>query len=163
MLEGHVDLIVGNIHHIKNVPGRRTDVKDVEWIAQLVRHGLVAGSFVPPPAVRDLRELLRHRHTLIETRTVVRNRVLKLFALTVESLTPQSPVVRRSKWKNGASVGRRRAKDLVVLRSLIQPPHQPNRTAHPQFRAPNGRPGGQRRSTSNMRPDAAITVPGHHG
>ena len=78
VLEGHVDLIVGNAHHIKNVPGRKTDVKDAEWIAQLVRHGLVAKSFVPPPAIRDLRELVRHRRTLIETRTAMRNRVLKL-------------------------------------------------------------------------------------
>jgi transposase len=78
VLEGHFDLIVGNAHHIKNVPGRKTDVKDAEWIAQLVRHGLVAKSFVPPPAIRDLRELVRHRRTLIETRTATRNRVLKL-------------------------------------------------------------------------------------
>src|ERR671932_2078950 len=78
VLEGHFDLIVGNAHHIKNVPGRKTDVKDAEWIAQLVRHGLVAKSFVPPPAIRDLRELVRCRRTLIETRTAARNRVLKL-------------------------------------------------------------------------------------
>ena len=78
VLEGHFELIVGNAHHIKNVPGRKTDVKDAEWIAQLVRHGLVAKSFVPPPAIRDLRELLRHRRALIETRTAARNRVLKL-------------------------------------------------------------------------------------
>ncbi|MDQ2803678.1 MAG: IS110 family transposase, partial [Pseudomonadota bacterium] len=74
----HFDLTVGNAHHIKNVPGRKTDVKDAEWIAQLVRHGLVSKSFVPPPAIRDLRELMRHRRTLIETRTAARNRVLKL-------------------------------------------------------------------------------------
>jgi len=78
VLEGHVDLIVGNAHPIKNVPGRKTDVKDAEWIARLVRHGLVAKSFVPPPAIRDLRELVRYRRTLIETRTAGRNRVLKL-------------------------------------------------------------------------------------
>jgi transposase len=78
VLEGHFELIVGNAHHIKNVPGRKTDVRDAEWIAQLVRHGLVAKSFVPPPAIRDLRELLRHRRALIETRTAARNRVLKL-------------------------------------------------------------------------------------
>ncbi len=78
VLEGHVDLTVGNAHHIKNVPGRKTDVKDAEWIAQLVRHGLVAKSFVPPPAIRDLREMVRYRRTLIETRTAMRNRVLKL-------------------------------------------------------------------------------------
>ena len=78
VLEGHFELIVGNAHHIKNVPGRKTDVKDAEWIAQLVRHGLVRKSFVPPPAIRDLRELVRCRRTLIETRTAARNRVLKL-------------------------------------------------------------------------------------
>ena len=78
VLEGHFELIVGNAHPIKNVPGRKTDVKDAEWIAQLVRHGLVRQSFVPPPAIRDLRELVRCRRTLIETRTAARNRVLKL-------------------------------------------------------------------------------------
>ena len=78
VLEGHVDLIVGNAHPIKTVPGRKTDVKDAEWIAQLVRHGLVTSSFVPPPAIRDLRELVRHRRTLTGTRTAVRNRVPKL-------------------------------------------------------------------------------------
>ena len=78
VLEGHFDLTVGNANHIKNVPGRKTDVKDAEWIAQLVRHGLIAKSFVPPPAIRDLRELVRHRRALVETRTAARNRVLKL-------------------------------------------------------------------------------------
>ncbi len=78
VLEGHFDLIVGNALHLKNVPGRKTDVKDAEWIAQLVRHGLITKSFVPPPAIRDLRELVRCRRMLIETRTAMRNRVLKL-------------------------------------------------------------------------------------
>ena len=48
VLEGHFELIVGNARHIRNVPGRKTDVKDSEWIADLVRHGLIAKSFVPP-------------------------------------------------------------------------------------------------------------------
>src|SRR3954470_25047701 len=78
VLEGHFELIVGNARHIRNVPGRKTDVKDAEWIADLVRHGLIAKSFVPPPAIRDLRELVRCRRALIETRTAMRNRVLKL-------------------------------------------------------------------------------------
>ena len=47
--------------------------EDAAWIVQLVRHRLVASSFVPPPAIRDLRELVRHRHTLTETQTAVRN------------------------------------------------------------------------------------------
>ena len=52
ILEGHFTLIVANAHHIKAVPGRKTDVKDAEWIADLVRHGLVRPSFVPPLEIR---------------------------------------------------------------------------------------------------------------
>jgi hypothetical protein len=48
--DGDLELVVGNAHHIKNVPGRKTDVKDSEWIADLLRHGLIAKSFVPPQA-----------------------------------------------------------------------------------------------------------------
>jgi transposase len=58
-----------NAAHLKNVPGRKTDVGDAEWIAQLVEHGLVRPSFVPPPPIRELRDFTRHRRTLIEERT----------------------------------------------------------------------------------------------
>jgi transposase len=78
VLEGHFDLIVGNARHIRNVPGRKTDVKDAEWIADLVRHGLVAESFVPPPPLRELRELLRYRRKLVESQAAERNRLLRL-------------------------------------------------------------------------------------
>jgi transposase len=60
------------------VPGRKTDVKDAEWLADLVRHGLIAKSFVPPPPIRVLRDLLRYRRKLVESRTAERNRLLKL-------------------------------------------------------------------------------------
>jgi transposase len=73
-----LDLIVGNAHHIKNVPGRKTDVKDAEWIAELVRHGLVAKSFVPPKPIRELRDLMRYHRKLVNARTGERNRLLKL-------------------------------------------------------------------------------------
>jgi len=78
VLEGSFELIVGNAHHIKNVPGRKTDVKDAEWLAHLLRHGLIAKSFVPPPPLRDLRDLLRYRRKLVESRTAERNRLSKL-------------------------------------------------------------------------------------
>jgi len=78
VLEGHFELIVGNARHIRNVPGRKTDVKDAEWIADLVRHGLIAKSFVPPPPLRELRELLRYRRKLVESQAAERNRLLKL-------------------------------------------------------------------------------------
>ncbi len=78
ILEDAFEIIVGNAHHIRNVPGRKTDVKDSEWIADLVRHGLIAKSFVPPKPIRELRDLLRYRRKLVESRTAERNRLLKL-------------------------------------------------------------------------------------
>ena len=78
ILEDAFEIIVGNAHHIRNVPGRKTDVKDSEWIADLLRHGLIAKSFVPPKAIRELRDLLRYRRKLVESRSAERNRLLKL-------------------------------------------------------------------------------------
>jgi transposase len=76
--EAELELIVGNAHHIKNVPGRKTDVKDAEWIGELVRHGLVAKSFVPPKPIRELRDLMRYHRKLVNVRSGERNRLLKL-------------------------------------------------------------------------------------
>ncbi len=78
VLEDHFELIVGNAQHIKQVPGRKTDVKDSEWIARLARDGLIRPSFVPPKPLRELRELLRYRRKLVESRTAERNRTLRL-------------------------------------------------------------------------------------
>ena len=78
LLEDRFEVIVGNAHHIKNVPGRKTDVKDSEWLADLARHGLIAKSFVPAKPLRQLRDLVRYRRKLVESRTAERNRLLKL-------------------------------------------------------------------------------------
>lgn len=78
VLEGAFEIVVGNANHIKNVPGRKTDVKDSEWIADLLRHGLIKKSFVPPPAIRELRDLTRYRRKLVEDQTRERNRIQKL-------------------------------------------------------------------------------------
>jgi transposase len=78
VIEDDFEVVVGNAHHIKNVPGRKTDVKDGEWIADLLRHGLIAKSFVPPKPIRELRDLLRYRRKLVESRTAERNRLHKL-------------------------------------------------------------------------------------
>jgi len=75
---GGLELIVGNAHHIKNVPGRKTDMKDAEWIAHLVRVGLIKKSYVPPPPLRDLRDLTRYRKSLMHAQTAERNRLHKL-------------------------------------------------------------------------------------
>jgi transposase len=65
ILEGQLELLVVNAQHLKAVPGRKTDVRDAEWIAELLAHGLLRGSFVPPPRVRELRELTRYRTSLV--------------------------------------------------------------------------------------------------
>lgn len=78
LLEGNFELLVVNARHIKNVPGRKTDVKDAEWIADLLRHGLLRGSFIPPQAQRDLRDLTRQRTNLVQDRATVVNRLQKV-------------------------------------------------------------------------------------
>jgi transposase len=75
LLEGLFTLLVVNAQHIKAVPGRKTDVKDAEWIAELLRHGLLRGSFIPSKPQRQLRELTRHRTTLVQDRARVINRL----------------------------------------------------------------------------------------
>ena len=78
LLEGNFELLVVNAKHIKQVPGRKTDVKDAEWLAELLRHGLVRGSFIPPQAQRDLRDLTRQRTNLVQDRATVINRLQKV-------------------------------------------------------------------------------------
>lgn len=78
ILEGHVELLLVNARHLKTVPGRKTDVKDCEWIAQLMQYGLLRGSFVPSPEVRQWRDLTRHRTKLMGQRTSVVNRIHKV-------------------------------------------------------------------------------------
>jgi transposase len=78
ILEGQVQVILVNARHIKQVPGRKTDVKDCEWIAQLLQVGLLRASFVPPAPIRDLRELTRQRVQLLGERTSASNRIQKV-------------------------------------------------------------------------------------
>jgi transposase len=78
ILESGFDLMLVNAKHIKAVPGRKTDVRDAEWIAQLLQHGLLQPSFVPRSQVRELRELTRHRTKLVQQRASVINRIQKV-------------------------------------------------------------------------------------
>lgn len=72
------ELLLVNAMHVRKVPGRKTDVKDAEWLAQLLECGLLRGSFVPPPVVRDLRDLTRYRKKLIQDRGREAQRVQKV-------------------------------------------------------------------------------------
>jgi len=73
-----IKILLVNAKHIKNVPGRKTDVKDAEWIASLLQHGLLQGSFVPDREQRELRELVRYRKSLIEEKSRELNRIQKV-------------------------------------------------------------------------------------
>jgi transposase len=77
LLEGSFTLLLVNAAHVKAVPGRKTDVKDSEWLADLLRHGLLKASFVPERAQRELRELVRYRTALVRERAAELNRVQK--------------------------------------------------------------------------------------
>jgi transposase len=78
ILEHGFEVMLVNAQHIKRVPGRKTDLKDAEWIAQLLQHGLLSPSFIPPPPVRELRDLTRQRTQLVRERAAVANRVQKV-------------------------------------------------------------------------------------
>ena len=77
LLEGSFEVLLVNARHMKAVPGRKTDVKDCEWLAQLLEHGLLRASFIPPQPIRELRDLTRHRKVLVEQRAIEVNRLQK--------------------------------------------------------------------------------------
>lgn len=72
------EVLLVNAQHIKAVPGRKTDVKDAEWIADLLRHGLLKASFIPPVGQRELRELTRYRSTFVQEKATLVNRIQKV-------------------------------------------------------------------------------------
>ena len=74
---GRFELLLVNAHHVKILPGRKSDVLDAEWLAELLEHGLLRGSFVPPAAIRDLRDLTRYRKRLIQDHTSECQRIQK--------------------------------------------------------------------------------------
>src|SRR5512144_2165691 len=78
LLEGRFELMLVNARHIKQVPGRKTDVKDAEWIAQLLQHGLLSASFIPPPPIRELRDLTRQRAEVVRDKAAVADRLHKV-------------------------------------------------------------------------------------
>lgn len=78
ILEANFEVMLVNAQHIKAVPGRKTDVKDAQWIGELLQHGLLRPSFIPPIAQRDLRDLTRHRTNFIQERVNLVNRIQKV-------------------------------------------------------------------------------------
>jgi transposase len=90
LLEGHFELVVPNAAHVKAVPGRKSDVQDAQWMADLQRHGLLRSSFISSREQRDLRELTRHRSSLAGKRAQAANELPK--ALESANIKLQSVV-----------------------------------------------------------------------
>ena len=78
ILESRFTVLLVNARHLKQVPGRKSDIRDCQWIAQLLQHGLLKGSFIPPRPQRELRDLTRHRTQLVEEKTRTSNRIEKV-------------------------------------------------------------------------------------
>ncbi len=79
ILEGYVNIILVNARHYKNVPGRKTDIRDSQWLAELLRHGLLRGSFIPEEEIRKLRYFVSLRKHFVKTESDYRRRVQKVF------------------------------------------------------------------------------------
>jgi transposase len=153
LLDGQFELLVVNAQHIKAVPGRNTDVRDAEWIADLLQHGLLTSSFIPPTAQRELRDLTRHRVSLVVDRARVFNRLQKVLADTNSKLGDvatdilgKSARAMLDSMLSGQSDpqvlanlarGRLRAKRAELEQALVgvfKPHHRflPSRVAHPK-------------------------------
>ena len=116
ILEERCAVVLVNAQHIKAVPGRKTDVRDCEWLAQLLEHGLLRASFIPPAPIRELRDLTRHRTVLVQQRANEANRLQKfLETANIKLGTVATDVL-------GAS-GR------AILRALISGERDPTRLA----------------------------------
>lgn len=127
LLEDDFECWLLNAQHLHNVPGRKTDVADAAWIAELTEHGLVRPSFVPPKPIRELRNLTRYRRVVIEDRAREVQRLHKV----LEGQLPRCPVLAAPPPKR-AQQGRGRRRPL----------HPRHRVAHPQHRRalPRSRP-----------------------
>jgi len=162
-LEEVMEVWLLNAAHIKAVPGRKTDVRDAEWIAQLLEHGLVRPSFVPPPDIRQLRMLTRYRVQLMGDRTreairlelMLEDASIKLSAVA-SSLTTVSARAMLAALIDGERDGRvladlakgkMRAQDPGPDRGADRPLRRPPRPDGPLHPRPAGRRGGRPRRT----------------
>jgi transposase len=118
LLEGHFELIVANATHMKAVPGRKSDVQDAEWIAELLRHGLLRASFIPSRPQRDLRELTRHRSSLAAKRGQAANELQKALEsanIKLQSVVTDITGVSATEMLQEMVVGNTDAKELAQL------------------------------------------------
>jgi transposase len=118
ILEDEFDVMLVNAAHVKNVPGRKTDVSDAVWIAQLLEHGLLRRSFVPPVEIRELRDLTRYRKTLIEEHAREANRLHKVLqdaGIKLSSVATDALGVSGRAMMKALIEGKRDAAELAAL------------------------------------------------
>jgi transposase len=118
LLEGHFELVVTNAAHMKAVPGRKTDVADAHWIADLLRHGLLRASFIPSREQRDLRELTRHRSSLAAKRAQAVNELQKSLEsanIKLQSVVSDITGVSATEMLAEMLAGKKDAKELAQL------------------------------------------------
>jgi transposase len=128
LMEGLFEIVLVNAQHMKAVPGRKTDTKDAEWIADLLQHGLLKASFIPPQPQRDLRDLTRYRSSLKQERTRHVNRIHKLLEETNIKL---SSVFADLMCKTGRAILRALADgeeqpEVLADLALVRAPHKRN-------------------------------------
>lgn len=131
VLEGHFDLTLVNARHVKQLPGRKTDVNDAEWLATLLCHGLLRKSFVPDKDIRALRDLTRYRRMLVQSATSEKNRILKLLeSMGIKLSSVASDVF----GKSGMAMLRALADGDVPVEQLAQLAHSHLRKKLPELR-----------------------------
>src|SRR5437773_789765 len=117
VLEGHFDISVVNARHVRQLPGRKTDVNDSQWLATLLRHGLLRKSFVPAKEIRALRDMTRYRRMLVQSGTTEKNRILKLLEMAGIKL---GAVASDVFGKSGMDMIRARAAGNLALDDIVQ-------------------------------------------
>ena len=117
ILEDGFEILLVNARHIKNVPGRKTDVCDSEWICKLLRNGLLQGSFIPPKDIRELRDLTRYRRKLIENISSERNRIEKVLQ---DGNIKLSSVISDNFGVNGKKIIKELIKDEPEIEEIVK-------------------------------------------
>ncbi|MCH7750115.1 MAG: transposase [Acidobacteria bacterium] len=93
MLEATIELLLANPAHVRAIPGRKSDMNDAMWLADLMAHGLIRGSFVPPPAIQEIRDLTRTRKQLVRRRRG---------GLSIEGALIWNDPVKSARYSNGS-------------------------------------------------------------
>jgi transposase len=137
LAEEHFDFMLVNAKHVKNVPGRKTDIKDSEWLCKLLKNGLLERNFIPPEDMRNLRDLTRYRSKLVATMASEKNRIIKVLETANIKL---SSVLTDVFGESGSRIIEDLAKGVTDPKKLVE--HVVGRVKHSKedfIRALNGR------------------------